>query len=108
MLIVAEANIEDDRVEVNNDSEEDFETTYEAGDEDEDSVPDPKDGEFRIGMKYSSRKSVVTTIRSYTIFIGVDYNVYELKPQTFYTKCKTYGRGCDWLIRASLIRKKGC
>ncbi|RYR02465.1 hypothetical protein Ahy_B06g081252 [Arachis hypogaea] len=152
-------DIEDDRAAVykgmNSDSEEDFEATYEAGDEDEDGdvgieaatenvvvyplgsqpmnippflrnldldakhalefseyenigIADPEDGEFRIGMEYSSKNSVVATIRSYTISRGVDYNVYESEPQTFYAKCKTYGRGCDWLIRASLIRKKGC
>ncbi|RYR26472.1 hypothetical protein Ahy_B02g060715 [Arachis hypogaea] len=123
-------DIEDDRAAVyegmNSDSEEDFEATYEAGDEDEDgdvgveaavenvsvhpavSVADPEEGELRIRMEYSSRKSVVAAIRSYTISRGVDYNVYESKPQTFYAKCNTYGRGCDWLIRASLIWKKGC
>ncbi|XP_015939277.1 uncharacterized protein LOC107464828 [Arachis duranensis] len=151
--------VEDDRAAVyegmNSDSEEDFEATYEAGDEDEDSdvgvetaaynvvvhpsisqpmnvppfmreldldvmhapefpeysnidVADPEDGEFQIGVEYSSRKSVVAAIRSYTIARGVDYDVYESEPQTFYAKCKMYGRGCDWLIRASLIRKKGC
>ncbi|KAL4329786.1 hypothetical protein AHAS_Ahas13G0334900 [Arachis hypogaea] len=123
---------------MNSDNEENFEATYEAGDEDEDGdmgveaamenvvvppavnqpmdvppfmcnldldamhapkfpeyanigIADPEDGEFRIGMKYSSRKLVVTAIRSYTIFRGVDYNVYESEPQTFYEKCKTYG-----------------
>ncbi|RYQ85600.1 hypothetical protein Ahy_B10g105163 [Arachis hypogaea] len=40
-------------------------------------VADPKDGEFRIGMEYISRKSVVIAIRSYTISRGVDYNVYN-------------------------------
>ncbi|RYR42904.1 hypothetical protein Ahy_A08g039336 [Arachis hypogaea] len=151
--------VEDDRAAVyegmNSDSEEDFEATYEAGDEDEDGdvgvetaadnvvvhpsisqpmnvppfmreldldamhapefpeysnigVADPEDGEFQIGVEYSSRKSVVAAIRSYTIARGVDYDVYESEPQTFYAKCKMYGRGCDWLIRASLIRKKGC
>ncbi|RYQ84626.1 hypothetical protein Ahy_B10g104071 [Arachis hypogaea] len=107
---------------INSDSEEDFEATYEAGDEDENGdvgveaaaenvvihpsssqpmnvppfihdldldsmhapefseyanigVANPEDGEFRIGMEYSSRKSVVATIRSYTISRGVDYNV---------------------------------
>ncbi|XP_025670048.1 uncharacterized protein [Arachis hypogaea] len=121
---------------MNSDSEEDFKATYEAGDEDEDGdvgvetavdnvvvhpsisqpmnvppfmrVADPEDGEFWIGMEYSSRKSVVVAIRSYTIARGVDYDVYESEPQTFYAKCKMYGHGCDWLIRASLIRKKGC
>ncbi|RYR07779.1 uncharacterized protein LOC110262556 [Arachis ipaensis] len=142
-------DIEDDRAavyeEMNSDSEEDFEATYEAGDEDEDGdvgvetatenimvhpsssqpmnmppfmreldldamhapefseyanigVADPEDGEFRIGMEYSSRKSVVVAIRRYTIARGVDYDVYESEPQTFYAKCKMYGRGCDWLI----------
>nr|XP_025607232.1 uncharacterized protein LOC112698021 [Arachis hypogaea] len=132
--------VEDDRAAVykgmNSDSEDDFEATYEAGDEDDDGdvgveiaadnvvvhpsisqpmnvppfmrVADPEDGEFRIGVEYSSRKSVVAAIRSYTIARGVDYDVYESEPQTFYAKCKMYGRGCDWLIQASLIRKKGC
>ncbi|XP_015952508.1 uncharacterized protein LOC107477056 [Arachis duranensis] len=152
-------DIHDDRAAVyqgmNSDSEDDFEATYEAGDEDEDGnvgveaaaenvvvgpsssqpmdvppfmreldleamhapefpeytnigVADGEDGEFRIGMEYSSRKSVVAAIRSFTIAKGVEYEVYESEPQTFYAKCKMYGRGCDWLIRASLIRKKGC
>ncbi|XP_025679166.1 uncharacterized protein [Arachis hypogaea] len=138
-------DIHDDRAAVyegmNSDSEEDFESTYEAGNEDEDSdvgveaaaenvvvhpsssqpmdvppfmreldleamhtpefpeyanigVANPEDGEFRIGMEYSSRKSVVAAIRNFTISNGVDYEM--------------YGHGCDWLIRASLIRKKGC
>ncbi|RYR68863.1 hypothetical protein Ahy_A03g015357 [Arachis hypogaea] len=49
-------------------------------------IADLEDGEFRIGLKYSSRKSIVVAIRSYTISRRVNYN----------------------LIRASLIRKKGC
>ncbi|XP_057746391.1 uncharacterized protein LOC130965645 [Arachis stenosperma] len=149
--------VEDDRAAVyermNSNSKDDFEATYEAGDEDEDGdvgvetavdnvmvhpsisqpmnvppfmreldldamhapefpeysnigVADPEDGEFRIGMEYSSRKSVVAAIRSYTIARGVDYDVYESESQTFYAKCKLYGRGCDRLIRASSIRKK--
>ncbi|RYR57137.1 hypothetical protein Ahy_A05g022875 [Arachis hypogaea] len=140
---------------MNSDSEEDFEATYEADDEDKDGdvgveaaaenvvvhpsvsqlmnvppfmrnldldikhapefleyenigVADPEDGEFRIGMEYSSRNSVVTATRSYTISRRVDYNVCEFEPQTFCAKCKTYGHRCDWLIRASLIQKKGC
>ncbi|XP_015945600.1 uncharacterized protein LOC107470704 [Arachis duranensis] len=154
-----DTDIHDDRGAVyegmNSDSEEDFEATYEAGDEDEDGdagveaaaenvvvrpsssqpmdvppfmrelnleamhapefpeytnigITDAEDGEFRIGMEYSSRKSVVAAIRSFTIAKGVDYEVYESEPQTFYAKCKMYRRGCDWLIRASLIQKKCC
>ncbi|XP_057719333.1 uncharacterized protein LOC130933731 [Arachis stenosperma] len=71
-------------------------------------IADPDDGEFWIRMEYSSRKSVVAAIRSYTIARGVDYDVYESEPQTFYAKCKMYGRWCDWLIRADSIQKKIC
>ncbi|XP_057759722.1 uncharacterized protein LOC130980099 isoform X2 [Arachis stenosperma] len=71
-------------------------------------VVDLEEGKFRIGMEYSSRKSIVEAIRSYTISRGVDYTVYKSEPQTFYAKCKMYSHGCDWLIRTSLIRKKGC
>ncbi|RYR51782.1 hypothetical protein Ahy_A06g026756 [Arachis hypogaea] len=71
-------------------------------------VADPEAGEFRIGMEYGSRKSVIAAIRSYTIFRGVNYVVYESESQTFYAKCNSYGRGCNWLIQASLIQKKAC
>ncbi|XP_057745381.1 uncharacterized protein LOC130963268 [Arachis stenosperma] len=54
-----------------------------------------KDGEFSVGMKFGSRESVISTIKSYTISRGVDYTVYESEPQTFYAKCKGYGAGCD-------------
>ncbi|RYR79259.1 hypothetical protein Ahy_A01g004086 [Arachis hypogaea] len=67
-----------------------------------------KDGEFSVGIEFGSRESVISAIKSYTISRGVDYTVYESEPQTFYAKWKRYGAGCDWLIRASLIRKKAC
>ncbi|RYR31503.1 hypothetical protein Ahy_B01g056304 [Arachis hypogaea] len=37
-----------------------------------------------------------------------DMGMLYLLIKTFYPKCKEYGAGCDWLIRVSLIRKKGC
>ncbi|XP_072079938.1 uncharacterized protein [Arachis hypogaea] len=67
-----------------------------------------EDGESRVGIEFGSRKLVISAIKSYTISKGVDYTVYDYEPQTFYAKCKGYGAGCDRLIRASLIRKKGC
>ncbi|XP_025664990.1 uncharacterized protein [Arachis hypogaea] len=42
-------------------------------------------------MKFGSRESVMSAIKSYTISRGVDYTVYESEPQTFYAKCKGYG-----------------
>ncbi|XP_016206188.1 uncharacterized protein LOC107646519 [Arachis ipaensis] len=67
-----------------------------------------EDGEFSVGMRFGSRDSVISAIKSYTISRGVDYIVYKSEPQTFYAKCMGYGAGWDWLIRASLIRKKAC
>ncbi|RYR47403.1 hypothetical protein Ahy_A07g033331 isoform B [Arachis hypogaea] len=66
----------------------------------------PKNGEFTIGIEYSSIKIVIAVIWNYTIPRGVDYVVYESEPETFYAKCKTYGCKYDWLIQASLIQKK--
>ncbi|RYQ93238.1 hypothetical protein Ahy_B09g099507 isoform A [Arachis hypogaea] len=45
-------------------------------------------------MDFGSKESVISAIKSYTISREVDYT--------------GYGAGCDWLIQASLIRKKGC
>ncbi|XP_057720057.1 uncharacterized protein LOC130934511 [Arachis stenosperma] len=81
-----------------------------------------KDGEFSIIIEFGSRESVISTIKSYTISrevvirasnvrdmkSSIDYTVYESEPQIFYAKCKEYGAWYDWLIRASLIRKKDC
>ncbi|RYQ95725.1 hypothetical protein Ahy_B08g091070 [Arachis hypogaea] len=94
-------DVQDDRGEaylgLNDDSDEEFEATYEASDEDDDDnvggVADLKDGKFRIRMEYGSRISVIAAIRSYTVSREVDYIVYEFKPRTFYAKCKNYGRG---------------
>ncbi|RYR02195.1 hypothetical protein Ahy_B06g081016 isoform A [Arachis hypogaea] len=100
--------------EENNDSEKEFEANYEVDDENDDGDlagegnAAAEDGEFSVGMEFRSRESVISAIKSYTISRGVDYTVYESEPQTFYAKCKEYGAGCDWLIRASLIRKKAC
>ncbi|XP_016195722.1 uncharacterized protein LOC107636744 [Arachis ipaensis] len=66
-----------------------------------------EDGEFSVGMEFGSTESVISAIKSYTISRGLDYILYESEPHTFYAKCKVYGAGCDWLIRTSLIRKKG-
>ncbi|XP_016192437.1 uncharacterized protein LOC107633308 [Arachis ipaensis] len=64
--------------------------------------------EFVVGMKFSSRETVIAAIKDYTIFRGVDYRVCEFEPTTFYAKCVQYGTSCDWLIRASLIKRKFC
>ncbi|XP_072090454.1 uncharacterized protein [Arachis hypogaea] len=63
-------------------------------------IPMVADGEFAIGMEFSSREAVMMAVKDYTIRRGVDYRVYESEPLTFYAKCTQYGSGCDWLIRS--------
>ncbi|RYR39310.1 hypothetical protein Ahy_A09g044819 [Arachis hypogaea] len=63
-------------------------------------LPVVADGEFMVGMEFSSREAVIKAMKDYTIRRGVDYRVYESEPTTFYAKCTQYGSGCDWLIRA--------
>ncbi|RYR53510.1 hypothetical protein Ahy_A06g028665 [Arachis hypogaea] len=65
-------------------------------------------GEFAVGMEFSSREAVIMVMKDYTIRRGIDYRVYESEPLTFYAKYTQYGSGCDWLIRVSMISRKYC
>ncbi|RYR34676.1 hypothetical protein Ahy_A10g049664 [Arachis hypogaea] len=49
------------------------------------------DGEFVIGMEFSSIETVIAAIKDYIIHRGVDYLVCESEPITFYAKCIQYG-----------------
>ncbi|RYR28686.1 hypothetical protein Ahy_B01g052839 [Arachis hypogaea] len=71
-------------------------------------IPIVADGEFAVGIEFSSREAVIKAIKEYTIRRSVDYRVYESEPLTFYAKCTQYGSGCDWLIRVSMISRKYC
>ncbi|RYR37533.1 hypothetical protein Ahy_A09g042411 [Arachis hypogaea] len=54
-------------------------------------VPIVADGEFGIGMEFSSREAIIKAVKEYTIRRSVDYRVYESEPMTFYAKCTQYG-----------------
>ncbi|RYR27903.1 hypothetical protein Ahy_B01g051980 [Arachis hypogaea] len=56
-------------------------------------VPFVVDGEFAVGMEFSSREAVIKAMKEYTLRRSVDYRVYESEPLTFYTKCTQYGSG---------------
>nr|XP_025628000.1 uncharacterized protein LOC112721150 [Arachis hypogaea] len=71
-------------------------------------IPIVEDGEFRVGMEFSSREAVIKAVKDYSIRRSVDYRLFESEPLTFYAKCTQYGKGCDWLIRVSLISRKYC
>ncbi|XP_016206903.1 uncharacterized protein LOC107647335 [Arachis ipaensis] len=51
-------------------------------------IPFFADGEFAVGMEFSSREAVIKAIKEYTIRRSVDYQVYESEPLTFYAKSK--------------------
>ncbi|XP_016199456.1 uncharacterized protein LOC107640450 [Arachis ipaensis] len=71
-------------------------------------VPIVADGEFVVGMEFSSREAGIKVRKEYTLRRSVDYRVYELEPLTFYAKCTQYGSGCNWLIKVSMISRKYC
>ncbi|XP_016192031.1 uncharacterized protein LOC107632908 [Arachis ipaensis] len=66
------------------------------------------DGEFTVGMEFSSREAIIKAMKEYTLRRSVDYRVYESEPLTFYAKCTQYGSGCDWLIRVNMTSRKHC
>ncbi|RYR23433.1 hypothetical protein Ahy_B03g068659 isoform A [Arachis hypogaea] len=61
-------------------------------------LPAVVDGEFTVGMEFSSREAIIKAMKDYTIRRGVDYRVYKSESTTFYAKCTQYGACCDWLI----------
>ncbi|XP_025651326.1 uncharacterized protein [Arachis hypogaea] len=71
-------------------------------------LPVVADGEFTVGMEFSTREAVIKAMKDYTIQRGVDYQAYESEPTKFYAKCTKYGNGCDWLIRVTKMQKKYC
>ncbi|RYQ93163.1 hypothetical protein Ahy_B09g099445 [Arachis hypogaea] len=56
-------------------------------------IPIVADGEFAVGMEFSSREAVIKAIKEYIIRRSVDYRVYKSEPLTFYAKCTQYGSG---------------
>ncbi|RYQ97515.1 hypothetical protein Ahy_B08g093579 [Arachis hypogaea] len=71
-------------------------------------LPLMPDGEFTVGMEFSSREVVIKAMKDYTIRRGVNYRVHKSEPTAFYAKCTQYGAGCDWLIRVSKMSRKFC
>ncbi|XP_052117548.1 uncharacterized protein LOC107487537 [Arachis duranensis] len=71
-------------------------------------LPIMPNGEFIMGMEFSSREAVIKVMEDYNIRRGGDYRVHESEPTAFYAKCTQYGTGCDWLIRVSKMSRKYC
>ncbi|RYR44359.1 hypothetical protein Ahy_A08g040707 [Arachis hypogaea] len=71
-------------------------------------IPMVADGEFAVGMEFSSREAVIKAVKEYTIRRSVDYRVYESEPVTFYTKCTQYGSGTvrEYEVRYQRLRDR--
>ena len=63
-------------------------------------------GALCVGMEFSDREAIVQVIKDYNISKSVDYKVFKSEPTTFHCKFKHFSRGCEWLVRIDLRKKK--
>ncbi|RYQ94521.1 hypothetical protein Ahy_B08g089450 [Arachis hypogaea] len=54
-------------------------------------IPIVEDGEFHVGMEFSSREAVIKAVKDYSIRRSEDYRLFESEPLIFYAKCTQYG-----------------
>ncbi|MED6145966.1 hypothetical protein PIB30_030050 [Stylosanthes scabra] len=62
--------------------------------------------EFQVGQSFHSKDEAVLAVKNYNILQGVEYRVMESDHAKFLEKCKEFGKGCTWLIRLTLRKKK--
>ncbi|KAF1892220.1 hypothetical protein Lal_00036581 [Lupinus albus] len=66
------------------------------------SVMDITDNDLVVGMQFESKQTTVNAIKEFHIKNSFDYVVVEPRPNTYVGRCKYFGAGCQWRIRASL------
>ncbi|KAF1858957.1 hypothetical protein Lal_00000778 [Lupinus albus] len=65
------------------------------------------DNDLSIGMQFESKESTLDAIKQFHIRNSFDYVAVESKPNKYAGRCKHYGAGCEWRIRACLNVKRG-
>ena len=65
----------------------------------------PSISELCVGMQFATKEAVVSAIKHYNIKNSVDYRVVESSPIKYHGQCIMYGAGCNWSIRARLLKK---
>ncbi|XP_039118838.1 uncharacterized protein LOC120254943, partial [Dioscorea cayenensis subsp. rotundata] len=64
------------------------------------------DGELHAGMQFQNKDDAITTIKNYCLQKSVEYKVIESGPTRYFGRCKSYGDGCSWRVRASYSKRK--
>ncbi|MED6112439.1 hypothetical protein PIB30_061741 [Stylosanthes scabra] len=62
--------------------------------------------EFQVGQSFHSKEEAVLAVKNYNIHRGVEYRVMESNHAKYLEKCKEFGKGCTWLIRLTLRKRK--
>ncbi|XP_039130884.1 uncharacterized protein LOC120267275 [Dioscorea cayenensis subsp. rotundata] len=57
-------------------------------------------------MRFRSKDDVVTAIKHYCLLKSVEYKVIEPDLTRYSSKCKSYGDGCNWSVRASYSKRR--
>ncbi|MED6178812.1 hypothetical protein PIB30_111123, partial [Stylosanthes scabra] len=62
--------------------------------------------EFVVGQSFHTKEEAVLSMKNYNIRRGVEYRVMESDHAKYLGKCKEFGKGCNWLIRLTLRKRK--
>ncbi|XP_052114421.1 uncharacterized protein LOC107480580 [Arachis duranensis] len=63
--------------------------------------------EFQLGQQFQDKDEALLSVKTYSIRRGVQYKVVESDYRRYMGKCSEFGNGCAWLIRLSLLERKG-
>ncbi|RYR54256.1 hypothetical protein Ahy_A06g029514 isoform H [Arachis hypogaea] len=63
--------------------------------------------EFQVGQQFQDKEQALLSVKTYSIWRGVQYKVIESDYRQYVGKCSEFGNGCTWLIRLSLRQRKG-
>ena len=56
-------------------------------------------------MQFAIKEVVVSAIKHYNIKNSIDYREVESSPIKYHGQCTMYNAGCNWSIRARLLKK---
>ncbi|XP_039141275.1 uncharacterized protein LOC120278596 [Dioscorea cayenensis subsp. rotundata] len=62
--------------------------------------------DLHIDMRFRSKDDAVTEIKHYCLLKSIEYKVIESDPTRYSDKCKSYGDGCNWRVRASYSKRR--
>ncbi|MED6214968.1 hypothetical protein PIB30_108573 [Stylosanthes scabra] len=63
--------------------------------------------EFRVGHRFSTRKTVQMAVKNYSIRRAAEYRVVESDPHKYVCRCKLSALRCPWSIRVALRTNLG-